>query len=276
MRILKNKVLLGMIVLIVLGIVSSSLLSGVVLEFERSVHLMFSWIVSLLPALLWLWLFYRQDKYDKEPGQLIIGMFVLGALVAYGLAIPIEEMIRTRLASGKAFSVESILPVLLIIGLVQETIKFAVVRLTVYNSPHFNEPADGMVYMISAGIGAAFAYNIVYFNSLGAINTGVVITRIIEFYLTSAAFAGIAGYFMGIAKFRKQYFGGEFIMFAGVLLAAAANAAYVLIKDYSQGMNFNIWTELLVTVVFAALILVIMLSLLSKTVESSPFKPLNQ
>jgi protease PrsW len=276
MRILKNKLLLGMVVLIVLGIISSSLLSGVVLEFQRGVHLLFSWVVSLLPALLWLWLFYRTDKYDKEPGQLIIGMFVLGALVAYGLSVPLEELVRQRLAPDKAFTLGSILPALLIIGLLQETLKFVVVRLSVYNSPHFNEPADGMVYMISAGIGAAFAYNIVYFNALGTINTGIVITRIIEFYLTSAAFAGIAGYFMGVAKFRKQYLGGELIMFAGVLLAAVANAAYVFIKDYSQGMNFNIWTELLVTVVFSALILVIMLSLLSKTVESSPFKPSNQ
>jgi protease PrsW len=276
MKLMKNKLLLGTIVLFLIGMAASALLTGKVIELAGSLHVLLSWLLSLIPALLWLWLFYHHDKYEKEPKQFIFGVFILGALMTYAIAIPLENLLRTSILSSGNPHVVKLLSLLLSIALVQETVKFVAVRLTVFNSSHFNEPADAMVYMISAGIGAAFVYNVVYFNSLEAVNLGVVIARIVEFYITSAVFAGISGYFMGLARFGKKYLTGELLMFAGVLLASAANVANDLVKKLAQGMNYNALTELLVSVTFSLIILMIMLFLLRKSVEKSPFKPINQ
>lgn len=39
-------------------------------------------ILALIPALIWLAFFYLQDVREPEPKQLVLGVFVLGALVA--------------------------------------------------------------------------------------------------------------------------------------------------------------------------------------------------
>ena len=232
-----------------------------------------AWVISLVPALIWLWLFYLQDRYEKEPKRLILGVFVLGSLIAYSVAIPIENMIQSSV-SVSGFSGWTIsLSFILIFGLIQETVKFLTVRLTIFHSKELNEPVDAMIYMIAAGLGFGLAYNVTYFNSLESINLGIVIARIIDFYLISAALAGISGYAVGIAKFSgRKYLARELTMFSGVLLAVIIYTAMCYAKELLQGMKFNIWIDIFVTSLLAVIVYFVLFTLIEKSVKSSPFK----
>ena len=39
-------------------------------------------LLASAPALFWLWLYYRRDRWEKEPKALVLKLFGLGALVA--------------------------------------------------------------------------------------------------------------------------------------------------------------------------------------------------
>jgi hypothetical protein len=64
MRIFKNKLLLGTIVLFLTGMTASALFTGKVIELAGSAQVLLSCLLSLIPAMLWLWLFFQHNKYD--------------------------------------------------------------------------------------------------------------------------------------------------------------------------------------------------------------------
>jgi hypothetical protein len=45
--------------------------------------------MSLIPALIWLFFFYMQDQREPEPKEMVIEVFILGALLAAAVGIPL-------------------------------------------------------------------------------------------------------------------------------------------------------------------------------------------
>jgi RsiW-degrading membrane proteinase PrsW (M82 family) len=269
-KLLKNRGFWGIIVLIAMGAVLSVVMKDAEpWNLGDTEHLIFSITFSLIPGLLWLYFFYTQDKHEREPKHYMLGIFVIGMLLGYSFAYPIEQYFaESHVQSGSA--VVELLWAILVFGTVQEVTKFIAVRYSVYNSKEFNEPADGVIYTVAAGLGFAAAYNIVYLNSLETINMSVVPVRVIEFYLVSAVFAGIMGYYMGKAKFESS--GKETKMLTGFIIAIVLNGLYQFIGSQIQGMSYNVWENLLLSVVFVVIIYAIMFSMLQRSLESSPFK----
>ena len=76
--------------------------------------------------------------------------------------------------------------------------KFAAVRAKAYDSPSFNEPMDGIVYGVTASLGFATVENIFYVMGFGAISTAI--ARALLSVPSHAAYGGIMGYYLGIAK----------------------------------------------------------------------------
>jgi len=268
--ILKNRGFWGIFVLIAMGAVLSGVLQGTIFQFSPTEHLIFSIVFSIIPGLLWLYFFYLQDKYEREPKHFLLAVFVLGMLLCYGLTMPLESIFRDTHQAATSGPIVELLWAILVFGTIQELTKFLVIRYSIYNSKEFNEPADGVIYSIAAGLGFAATYNIVYLNSLDAINMAVVPVRIIEFYLTSAVFAGIMGYYIGKAKFMTG--GSEWTMIKGFLIAAVMNGGYHFINAEVQGFEFNVWNSLMVSAAFVFVLYTIMYYLLNRSVESSPFK----
>src|SRR5213079_3197045 len=119
--------------------------------------------MAAIPAALWLGFFYLMDRHEPEPKPLVAGVCVLGALIAAPLAdfvlsiavphVPIEQ------PDVSALSFDRILYAILCLGLAQEMCKYAVVRYTIYMSREFDEPMDGIVYMMACGTGFAVWIN---------------------------------------------------------------------------------------------------------------------
>lgn len=156
-------------------------------------------IVSFFPGVLWVWFFYRKDKYQPEPISLVMKAFVYGAISVFPAAF-VEAPFRSFIAGEAPDIARLFIVTTLVIGLVEEMAKFIAVRLAVYDHQEFNEVVDGIIYAVAAGLGFAAVENLFYSARFG-ITVGLFRAFITD--LAHASFSGIVGYHLGLAKFYK-------------------------------------------------------------------------
>jgi RsiW-degrading membrane proteinase PrsW (M82 family) len=207
-------------------------------------------VIALVPAALWLVFFYEQDKLEPEPKENILGVFVLGALLAHAIASPVvRDFFHTQTWLYDS-TWTHILGSILIIGFLQEFLKYAAVRYTVYPTPEFDERVDGVIYATAAGLGFATMINFKYVVDNQGVALGVGAIRIAVTALAHASFAGVLGYFLGQAKFEEK---PPWYLAAGLSLAATLNGLFFYVQDVAttQGLSFNPWNGMILAVVIA-------------------------
>lgn len=100
---------------------------------------------GVLPALVWLLFWLREDRRHPEPKGLIARTFFLG-MVAVVLVLPFQKWVEV------AFPVLAVLP-LFLWALLEEIFKLAAGYFGGLHSVEDNEPIDPMIYMITAALG---------------------------------------------------------------------------------------------------------------------------
>jgi len=112
------------------------------------------WLVALsvIPAFALVWYVYRADVTGGEPLELLVGTFVLGVLFA-GFAAVINSFLQPALRVIPV--VGMVLFFYLVVGPVEETVKWLAVRLLPYRNDSFDAVVDGAVYGAAAGLGFA-------------------------------------------------------------------------------------------------------------------------
>lgn len=196
--------------------------------------------MSAIPAVLWLAFFYLMDRHEPEPKQLVLGVCVLGALVA----APLSDFLQWQLAPPVALAVPGLSPLSLdhlvrgvfIVGLCQEMCKYAAVRYSIYMSREFDEPMDGIVYMMACGTGFAVWVNYHRLSGQGhqvVLSTGA--AQAVVTTLAHASFAGALGYVLGRAKFsrRSPFVRGLLLMF-GLIGAAVLNGLFAVVENWVE------------------------------------------
>src|SRR5436309_8599635 len=206
-------------------------------------------LMACIPAALWLGFFYLMDRHEPEPKQLVVGVCVLGTLIAAPLADFVQYQAVPPLALEVhrlgAFSIDRIVYAVFVAGLAQEMCKYAVVRYTIYMSREFDEPMDGIVYMMACGTGFAVWVNYHRLQGLGHhvyLSTGA--AQAVVTTLAHASFAGALGYVMGRAKFtRRSAPVRGILLMLGLLGAAALNGQFALVKNWviQTGMAQHPW-----------------------------------
>ncbi len=173
---------------------------GVRLSSERPLLTLMLIIIlsSILPAILWMILFYRSDRYAPEPMKLVARTFLVGAIVGAAMAFSLKEL---------PFKMAVIYSACLIAPVSEEIAKFLCVRWTVYDNDEFNEPIDGMVYATAAALGFASVENIIYvLNSWSAAGAeaGVMVLagRSVLSVPAHALFSSVWGLALGWHKIR--------------------------------------------------------------------------
>ena len=161
-------------------------------------------LLAVIPAVIWLAFFYRQDAREPEPKQLVLGVFVLGALLARALGIPLVEGLFDAPSWLATSPVTHILGSILVVGVVQQFLVYAAVRYTVYNSAEFDERVDGVLYATAAALGYATMVNIDYVIASGGVDLSSGVIRIVITTMAMASFGGITGYFLGRCKFEDE------------------------------------------------------------------------
>ncbi len=231
-----------------------------------------------IPSVFWLGYFYLQDRNEPEPKELVFGVFLLGVFVAAPIANFVGNLIPLSASDLDPLSMDRILKNILLIGLVQEMSKYVVVRYTIYNHEEFDEPMDGIVYMMAAGIGFATAQNYHHLASLGTdqiVLSQAAMNTVIN-TLAHACFAGVLGYALGSAKFSKAPAltrGAN--LFGGLVGAAFLNGIFKALEDRVTlaGVNATAaWRGLAWAAGFSAIVFFVVSLMMRRQLAVSPFR----
>lgn len=250
----RARALVGTKFLLIAGLVGFVLIAWLV-ELVAGIHdavnlgPILAGVMAGIPAVFWLGFFYMMDRHEPEPKQLVAGVCVLGALIAAPLADFLQYQAVPPVALGipglSPFSLDRVVYAVLVLGLSQEMCKYAVVRYTIYMSREFDEPMDGIVYMMACGTGFAVWVN---YHRLSGQNHEIYLSigaaQAVVTTLAHASFAGLLGYVMGRAKFsRRSAPVRGILLMLGLLGAAALNGQFTLVENWvlSRGLAQHPW-----------------------------------
>jgi RsiW-degrading membrane proteinase PrsW (M82 family) len=241
--------------------------------FTPSTLLLTGVALAIVPAIIWLGVFYQQDRLEPEPKGFVLGVFVLGALLAAAVGVPLVENFFRVTDWLYTDALTTILGGILVVGFTQEFLKYAAVRYSIYNSSEFDEPTDGVVYATAAGLGYATVLNVLFVVQNGGVNLGAGIIRMAVVALAQAGFAGITGYFLGRAKFEHEPL---WWMPLGLTLAAVANGLFNWVRGEVtrggvslSGGAANPWSGLILAAVVAFVCLGAVSWLIRRNVQSA-------
>lgn len=115
---------------------------------------------ALLPLGAWFAFSYWGERRAPQPRTGLIGVLILGGLVANGIAIPLEEhlFLPGRWLPGSGFF-GRVLGYMFTIGFTAEFLKYAVLRYAVWPR-RFQQRLDGIAYALAVSLGYATAYNL--------------------------------------------------------------------------------------------------------------------
>lgn len=200
-------------------------------------------IFGLLPSLIWL-LFYLKKDQHPEPNRMVTKIFILGMLTG-PLAIILELFSRWLMSpAGLADFSEIIrqssknyltfLNIVIAAPIIEETLKFAVVRFRVLKNSEFDEPLDAMLYMIIAALGFAAVENLllVFQSPIPAFGSmiSLIALRFISATFVHALSSGMIGFW--IAKSIRE---------PGKKIRSLAKG-FSLAIFFHSGYNALIWT----------------------------------
>lgn len=203
-------------------------------------------LLSVIPALAIVVYVWGTDVTIREPVPMLVVTFMLGVLFA-GFAALLNTI--TLPVFGVVPVVGLALFFFVVVGPVEETVKWLAVRLYAYRSRRFNAVLDGAVYGAVAGLGFATIENMVFIGGryLEVVQAGSVGMSPLEAVVPITAartlagpghvlYSAYAGYYLGLAKFNPDNAGP--IIVKGLLVAALVHAAYNTLVTYVPVLVF--------------------------------------
>lgn len=188
----------------------------------------------MLPGLIWLAFYLREDLMHPEPRKLILYTFLGGGLVTVFVLQAQIFINRWLISAGYTpYGFVSFL----FLGGIEEIFKFLAVYFIVSRRKEFDEPIDAMIYMIVAALGFATVENVasvLQANSFSFTAPGPFETTILRFVgatLLHSLASGLVGYYWGKAIAKKGEFGK--LISKGLVLATLLHAIfnYLIIKS---------------------------------------------
>jgi protease PrsW len=170
---------------------------------------------GIVPALLWLWFFLREDALHPEPRRYVLLAFLLG-IVAIVVTLPLQYFTQCAqphiLPSFMYYgcNIDISAPVYLW-AFFEEIVKWSVVAACIlWRTRVADEPIDEMVYLITIALGfAAFETALFLFEPLArnAFMESVMTAnlRFIGAALVHTFASGIVGFFLAITFYTSWY-----------------------------------------------------------------------
>ena len=166
----------------------------------------FYFLISVLPCITWLLFYLRQDVHP-ESNKKIIEIFLFGMIMVLP-ALLLEESFSGLLPEETIQESFFLLSLYYIIGvgLVEEILKYLVVKLRVIDSSHFDEPIDIMLYLIIAGLGFATIENIIVIFNIETLEEAAIVStvRLLTAIFIHTLSAAITGYFWALSFCFKK------------------------------------------------------------------------
>lgn len=185
---------------------------------------------GLLPALLWLLFWLLEDRCEPEPKRYIFFSFVAGMLLVIpiplgshllGIVLPLEKLASVYF-SGTALVIAW--------AAIEEVFKFLAAYLVALRTRVFDEPLDGVIYLVTVALGFSAAENMLFLlgplqdgNTLQAIATGNL--RFMGATLLHTLSSATIGIALAIS-FYKSLPVRRMAALAGVILAVLLHAVF--------------------------------------------------
>jgi protease PrsW len=206
-------------------------------------------ILAILPALIWLLVFRQLDRLEPERFQMLVGVMILGALIAGAIGEPlVRDVFGLPLWSENRW--QWAIPVYALSeGIVLALTIYFAVRFSVFLLAEFDERADGIIYGTAAGLGAAVFYNLRYLLDAETLRLDVGIPRVIIAALVFASIGGVVGYGLGQVRFEHH---SVWYLPGIILLAALLTGIYdwLASEAISRSLGYTAWVSLLVAAAF--------------------------
>lgn len=120
----------------------------------NATHVALALLSGLLPSLLWLWFWLREDNLHPEPRGRIAKTFLVGVLSVI-IVLPIQVYISSITADGSSTQY-------LLWAFTEEFLKFSGAFLVALSTDIIDEPIDIVIYMITVALGFAAIENALF------------------------------------------------------------------------------------------------------------------
>lgn len=217
--------------------------------------------LGILPPILWLLFWLREDHYP-EPKREIIFVFFAG-MVSVAAALLFENIFLGANSIFKKIFMYSVgsFQILNLLGfaLIEELSKTGAAFFTAIKSKYFDEPEDGIVYLITAALGFAAMENVLFI--AGSLKVGVEQSLIVSAFrfinavLLHVSSAAIIGAGFAFSFYHKTHRNKDVVF--SIILATLLHALYnyLIIKNIESAVGQLSATLLVVAGAIIALLL---------------------
>jgi RsiW-degrading membrane proteinase PrsW (M82 family) len=178
-------------------------------------------LIAVIPALvvtLWYWLQYPKGR---EPTSRVILQVFLGGMACTLPVIPVQLGLMALWGHGGVGGLA--LEAFVAAGLLEELAKFAVLRWLAERHAAFTCVQDGLFYGVMAGNGFSLVEDLAYMAGMG---TDVGIFRAL--FPFHVIWTGIAGYYVGLARFAVDPAQARRWRLQGLLMAVGLHGSWDL------------------------------------------------
>lgn len=233
-----------------------------------------STVLSLAFGIFWLWWYYRQDIFDKEPKRFVILIFVLSMplSVLSGLLEYTLDQGSGTYSEQSGFFVAALF-YLGVVAVIEELAKFFVVFTVAYPNQAFNEPMDGIVYAAAAAVGFASFENVFYVLNKGPL---VLLLRGPFSTLGHVLFSALWGAALGLSLTEPSRSKRFRMISTGLFLSILAHGSYNILISLSLPFFGTGWEWLSLSgIIFLFGLYIVVAMKISYALRVSVFNPSN-
>jgi protease PrsW len=209
-----------------------------------------SLIGGVLPVLLWLWFWLKEDRLHPEPKSKIALLFLV-SMVSVFIVLPIEKIIYSLVSNNSISNISFV--TLLLWASVEEIIKYLSAYFIALKSKIMDEPIDAIIYMITAALGFSALENSLFLSNLldGGLFSQTIITgnsRFLGATLLHTASSAAIGVMLGLSYYRKP-FTKKVFLFTGITFAIILHTVFNLLIIKLENETFYVFAGVWVLII---------------------------
>lgn len=188
---------------------------------------------GIIPSLLWLWFWLRQEEKKPEPKGLLTLVFILG-MIAVILVLPVQKFIQANIPNEQWHLVAW--------AAAEEIIKYLAVIIIIAKTAHADQPIDWPIYLITSALGFAALENTMFLIkplSLGETTVSLLTgqLRFLGSTLLHTISSGIIGIAMGLSFFMNSVTKKIYVL-VGIIVAISLHSVFNFFIIKNNGTDF--------------------------------------
>ncbi len=210
--------------------------------------LFLSLIGGIIPAILWLWFWLREDDKHPEPQRMLVITFITGIISIIPTYYAETFIVKNVVASQGI--------IFLLWALIEEFAKFGAAYLGALRTKFYDEPIDAIIYLITAALGFAAAENFLFIinspDGMSSLLTGTM--RFVGASLLHTLASAFIGSLMALT-FNKNHFLKFAAIIFGILTSTMLHTSFniSIIKDGGGNIStvfISLWLAIIFLILF--------------------------